>query len=682
MSNPLLNFSGLPDFQAIKTEHVIPALTTVLQRGRDCIEHLSKIDDPTWENFALVMEDIDEQISRMWSPVGHLNGVCDSEALREAYQEGIALLTQYNTEVGQNEDLYKQYKKLHNSDSFRALSAAQKKIIENSLLDFLLSGAELGAQDKQSFADNSQKLSELSNQFGRNVLDATQAWSIVFGDEQEVAGIPPSNLAHAKQLAEQENKQGWLFNLQIPSYLSVMQYADNAKLRQQMYQAYSTRASALSNTSSQFDNSPIIDEILALRQEQANLLGFENYAERSLVKKMAQSPAHVIEFLQQLTGHAKPVAEKEYAELQAFAAEHGTNELQPWDISYFSEKLRQERYAFSAEEVKVYFPADKVLAGMFDIVGRLFQVRIKPNQDIQVWHTDVVCFDSYNQDDELIGRFYTDLYVRQNKRGGAWMDTCIHRRRLPVQHSQAENNSGVQLPVAYLTCNFTPPVGNKPALLTHDEVETLFHEFGHTLHHLLTKVDEMSVAGINGVAWDAVELPSQFLENWCWHEESLAMIAGHYETGAPLPAELLEKMRAAKNFQSGMQTLRQVEFALFDMQLHEQKEVKSVQSVLDNVRQQVSVIPVPDYNRFQNSFSHIFAGGYAAGYYSYKWAEVLSADAFSRFLEEGLFNEKTGHDFLTAILQRGGVEDANKLFIEFRHREPDIQALLRQTGIV
>lgn len=677
MSNPLLNFAELPEFETIETKHVLPALTTVLQRGRDCIAELSKTDIPTWDNFALAMEDIDEQISRMWSPVSHLNSVCDSDELREAYQQGITLLTQYNTEVGQNEDLFKQYKKLHNSDHFQTLSPAQKKIIENSLLGFQLSGAELNAQDKQQFADNSQKLSELSNQFGRNVLDATQAWSIVLSNEQDVAGIPSSNLEHAKQLAKQEDKDGWLFNLQIPSYLSVMQYADNAGLRQQMYQAYVTRASQLSDTSSQFDNAPIIDEILTLRQAQAQLLDYKNYAERSLVKKMAQSPAQVEAFLLQLTEYAKPVAENEYAELQEFSASLGFNELHPWDISYFSEKLRQERYAFSAEQVKIYFPADKVLNGMFDIVGRLFQISIKPNKDMQVWQEDVVCFDAVDQSGALIGQFYADLYVRQNKRGGAWMDTCVHRRRL-----QTGNNQGLQIPVAYLTCNFTPPIGDKPALLTHNEVETLFHEFGHTLHHLLTKVDEMSVAGINGVAWDAVELPSQFLENWCWHEESLAMIAGHYETNAPLPAELLEKMRAAKNFQSGMQTLRQIEFALFDMQLHTQTDVENVQAVLNNVRQQVSVVPVPDYNKFQNSFSHIFAGGYAAGYYSYKWAEVLSADAFSRFIEEGLFNKQTGHDFLTAILERGGVEDPNKLFIEFRHREPDIQALLRQTGIV
>jgi len=685
MSNPLLNFDSLPNFSSIRARDVLPALETVLSEARQQLQELGSLDKPNWSNFAHAMEDIDERISRVWSPVGHLNGVKDSDELREAYQQGISLLTQYNTEVGQNQALYKQYTQIKNSDEFDSLSPAQQKIITNALLDFKLSGADLEQQRQDRLREINQAAAELSNQFGRNVLDATQAWQKVVSLE-DLQGLPDSAINMARQLAEESDQNAnqqdqYLLNLQIPSYLAVMQHADNADLRKEMYLAYSARASELSDDG-QFDNSPLIIDILKLRKEKSELLGYQQYADYSLVKKMAKTPQHVENFLADLVKYAKPVAEQELAELNAFAkANRQTSEkLEPWDIAYYSEKLREDRYAFNDEQVKPYFPAPQVFSGMFEIVNKLFGVQLQENTRLETWHDDVQCFDLIDATSkELIGQLYADLYVRKNKRGGAWMDTCIHRRR------QADH---VQAPVAFLTCNFTPPIGGDPALLTHGEVETLFHEFGHTLHHLLTQVDEMSVAGINGVAWDAVELPSQFLENWCWQEESLKLIAKHYQTSTDIPAELLDKMRRAKNFQSGMQTLRQVEFALFDMRLHNgfdpslESESNSVQNLLDNVRDEVAVLKPPSSNRFQNSFGHIFAGGYAAGYYSYKWSEVLSADAFGRFKEEGIFNPQTGQDFLNAILQRGGVDDPNILFEEFRGRAPKIEPLLQQTGIL
>ena len=678
MNNPLINFDQLPRFGEISAEHVLPALQQVLQDCRAEIQSLEQVEQADWDNFANKMEDIDERLDRVWSPTRHLNSVQDSSELREAYQTGIALLTDYHSEVGQNQALFKQYKSIKAGAAFSTLSAAQQKVIENALLDFKLSGAELSVDDQDKLKQINKEVSELSNQFEQNVLDATQAWTKLITDENELKGLPDSALAVAQQAAHQADQQGWLFSLQIPSYLAVMQHAENAKLREQMYRAYVTRASALGEVA-EHDNSDTINAILELRSRRAKLLGFENYAEYSLLKKMAQSSQSVLDFIDDLLEHAKPVAEQELAELRDFAQRHYQREqLEPWDISYYSERLREHRYAFNDEQVKPYLPADKVFNGLFEIVSRLFEVDIAVNKDMPRWHEDVRCFDILERDSQLpIGSFYTDIYVRKNKRGGAWMDTCINRRKL---------GDSVQNPVAFLTCNFSPPVGDKPALLSHDEVETLFHEFGHALHHLLTQVDEMSVAGINGVAWDAVELPSQFLENWCWQEQGIQLFAKHFETSEPLPSELLEKMRAAKNFQSGMQTLRQLEFALFDMQLHSQlvddDNRLDVQALLNKVRAEVAVIEAPEYNRFQNSFGHIFAGGYAAGYYSYKWSEVLSADAFSKFEENGLFDVATGREFKQSILQRGGVEDANDLFIEFRGRAPSIIPLLQHTGII
>ena len=673
MQNPLLNFSELPFYNSIRTEHALPALEKILQESREKIAQLEKLDTATWENFAEIMEDIDERIERVWSPISHLNSVMDHPELRESYQQGIQLLTEYQSEIGQNENLYKLYKQIAKQSEFKALSSARQKIINNNLRDFKLSGAELNSKDKQRFREISQQLSLLGNQFSKNILDATQAWSLHITEKEKLSGIPQDVVEIAASEAKQADKKGWLLNLNIPCYLPIMQHADNRWLREQMYYAYATKASEIGPNANEFDNGPLIEEILQLKSEQAALLGYDNYAEISLVDKMANSPDEVIDFLNLLASKAKPIAEKELADLQNFAKnEYGVEEIASWDIAYYSEKQKQKLFDFSDEQIKPFFPAKQVIDGMFGIIERLFSIKLNENAEMETWHKDVKCYDVIDKNGQLTGQFYADLYVRKNKRSGAWMNTCIHRRI---------KNKSLQQPVAYLVCNFTPPINNRPSLLTHDEVQTLFHEFGHTLHHLLTKVDEMSVAGINGVAWDAVELPSQFLENWCWQKEALETIGRHHQTEQIIPDELLKKMHAAKNFQSGMQTVRQIEFALFDMLLHNQTPV-NVQSLLDDVRKQVAVIIPPDYHRFQNSFSHIFAGGYAAGYYSYKWSEVLSADAFSRFEEEGIFNKQTGHDFLTAILQRGGVEDASDLFIEFRGRKASNEALLRHSGLI
>lgn len=682
MSNPLLNFDQLPFFTRISAEHVVPALQQVLDEARDKISQLKQVENPGWGNFAAHIEELEERISRVWSPVSHLNGVRDSDELRDAYQQGIEMLTSYHSEVSQNQALFKQYKRLAGDEAFTNLTTAQQKIINNSLLEFRLGGAELESEQQAELTEINQRLSLLSTQFERNLLDSTQAWSRLISDADQLKGLPPSALDMASQNAKAEDQEGWLFNLQFPSYLAIMQHADNSDLRRDMYQAYVQRASELVNDGS-FDNTAVIDQILELRVRKAQLLGYANYADYSLVKKMAKSSDQVLDFLRELAGHARPFAESELAELEAFAKQHYQVEaLQAWDISYYSERLREHQYDFNDEQVKPYFPVDQVFGGLFEITRRLFAIDIKPSDALETWHDEVVCFDLYTEGQDYIGSLYADLYARKAKRGGAWMDSCIHRRRKGAE---------LQHPVAFLTCNFAPPIGDTPALLNHNEVETLFHEFGHSLHHLLTQVDEMSVAGINGVAWDAVELPSQFLENWCWHADSIQLISQHHETGEPIPADLLARMRAAKNFQSGMQTLRQVEFALFDMLLHsdyaideatQEEDSNNVQSLLDQVRAEVAIIQPPAYNRFQNSFGHIFAGGYAAGYYSYKWSEVLSADAFGRFEEEGIFNPKTGEDFRKAILERGGVDDPNDLFYEFRQRAPELQPLLRHSGLV
>jgi len=674
MANPLLERHTLPPFSAILPEHVRPALESILSDNEAAIKALLDNRDAfTWENLQEPLDKLDDRLSQAWSPVSHMNSVVNTEALREAYNGCLPLLSEYSTRIGQNKALYQAYQSMADAETFSTLDDAQQKIITDAIRDFKLAGVALDDEKKARYGEIKKQLSELTSQFSDNVLDATMAWSKLITDESELSGLPETALAGAKQLAESKDKKGWLFNLDFPSYYPVMTYSDNRELRREVYTAYCTKASKEGPKAGEHDNSDIINQVLKLRHELAHLLDFNNFSEYSLATKMAESPDQVVSFLEDLAERSKPQAEKELKELQEYAqSSFGIEQLEAWDIGYYSEKLCQQKYAISQEELRPWFPAEKCIAGMFDVVGRLFGVEFERVDGQEVWHSDVR-FYAVKRDNEVIAHFYLDLYAREHKQGGAWMDEC--RNRWVIQGE-------TQLPVAYLTCNFTPPVGDKPALLTHDEVVTLFHEFGHGLHHMLTKVNYASVSGINGVAWDAVELPSQFLENWCWEEEGLALISGHYETGEPLPKEKLDKLLAAKNFQSAMMMVRQLEFSLFDFKLHKDyTESTDVQAVLDEVRQKVAVLIPPAFNRFQNGFSHIFAGGYAAGYYSYKWAEVLSADAFSRFEEEGVFNANTGQSFLTEILEKGGSAEPMTLFKEFRGREPKIDALLRHCGI-
>ncbi len=677
INNPLLDFTGLPRFSAIRPEHVAPALDHLLSQSRRELEQiLEGAENYTWENFAQPIEDMEERLDRMWSPVSHLNAVVNSDALRAAYNEGLPRISEFYTELAQDERLYRAYKMIASSPEFEGLSQAQKKIIENALRDFRLAGVELNERDKKRFKEIQKELSSLASRFSENVLDATQAWELLITDPEDLAGLPETARASAKQTAEQEGKRGWKFTLEGPSYSAFMAYADNRELRRKMYEAYVTRASDQGPHAGKWDNGDLIVRIIKLRQEAAGLLGFANYAEYSLQTRMAKNVEQVMDFLHDLAARSRPAAEKDLNELQAFArAQFAVDKLEVWDIPYYSEKLREHRYAFSQEDLRPYFPEDRVVPGMFEVVKRLYGLEIARVEGVETWHPDVRFYEIKSASGEICGRFYMDLYARTNKRGGAWMDECINRKRTV---------GGVQVPVAYLTCNFSPPVKDRPSLFTHEEVITLFHEFGHGLHHMLTKVDHVGVAGINGVAWDAVELPSQFMENWCWERDALDLISGHYRTGERIPDDLYEKMIAAKNFHSGMQFVRQLEFALFDMQLHsgfDPDRGKSVQQLLDEVRAEVSVVTPPEFNRFQNSFSHVFSGGYAAGYYSYKWAEVLSADAFSKFEENGIFDRKTGMEFLRNILEKGGAHEPMELFVQFRGREPSITALLRHSGL-
>ena len=680
MTNPLLASHTLPPFSAITAEQVTPAITELIEQGRTQLAQLlANLPAPNWENLVAPLEEQGDKLDQAWAPVSHLNSVANSEALRKAYTESVALLTDYSTEFSQNEALYKAYQQLADSSEFAQLTQAQQQTINNALRDFRLGGVALNDADKKRFGEIQKRLSELSTQFSNNVLDATQAWYKHFETADALAGLPESALAQAAQAAAQKELPGYVVTLDFPSYYAVMMYAENRALREEIYTAYVTRASADGkkadgSSAAEFDNTGIIAETLALRHELAQLLGFANYAERSLASKMAESPAQVLQFLNELALKSKPYAERDYAELREFAARSGCADLQAWDTTYYSEKLRVEKYSVSQEELRPYFPAEKVIAGMFDVVQRLFGIQVKQIAAFDTYHPDVRFYE-IEKDGKKIASFYLDLFARDKKKGGAWMADCRVRRK---------TKTGVQLPVAFLTCNFTPPVGDTPSLLTHDEVTTLFHEFGHGLHHMLTQIDVAAVSGINGVAWDAVELPSQFMENWCWEPEAIPLISGHYQTGEPLPQTLLDKMLAAKNFQSGLQMIRQLEFSLFDFRLHAEYNPhapQSAQTVINEIRAQVAVVKPPAFNRFENSFSHIFAGGYAAGYYSYKWAEVLSADAYSRFEEEGIFNTQTGESFLQEILQQGGSKAPMELFKNFRGREPQIDALLRHSGI-
>ncbi|WP_075620642.1 oligopeptidase A [Glaesserella parasuis] len=675
MSNPLLNNTSLPKFSQIQPEHVVPAIEQLIQQCRDTIEQVSQINTPTWENFYLPQAITGDKLSRAWSPVGHLNSVKNSSELREAYQACLPMLSEYSTWVGQHQGLYQGYVKLKNSPEFATYSLAQKKAIENSLRDFELSGISLPADKQKRYGEISARLSELSSQFSNNVLDATMGWDIVIEDEADLKGLPESALEGAKLSAQSKEKSGYRFTLEFPSYLPVMTYCENRELRQKMYEAYNTRASDQGPNAGKWDNSAIMAETLELRLELAKLLGFESYAELSLATKMAENPTQVVDFLEGLANRSKEQGKKELAGLKAFAKEnYGVSELQPWDIAFYSEKQKQALYAINDEELRPYFPEERVLSGLFELVKRIFGMRVEEQKEFDSYHENVRFFNIFDETDRLRGSFYLDLYARENKRGGAWMDDCINQKRLA--------DGSLQKPVAYLTCNFNKPIGDKPALFTHDEVTTLFHEFGHGIHHMLTEIDVGDVSGINGVPWDAVELPSQFLENWCWEEDALAFISGHYQTGEPLPKEKLTQLLKAKNFQAAMFVLRQLEFGLFDFRLHmsEPKE-NIVLDTLKAVKAQVAVVELPTFVRTPHSFSHIFAGGYAAGYYSYLWAEVLSADAFARFEEEGIFNREVGQSFLDNILTRGGSEEPMVLFERFRGRKPTLDALLRHKGI-
>jgi len=681
--NPLLDFSDLPRFDAIKPEHVTPAVDTLLEQNRALIAKLeAPMAQVTWENFVEPLENETEKLTRAWGVVGHLNSVVDTPELRATYNENQPKITEFWTSVAQNLALFEKYKTISSSAEFASLSAARKKIIDNALRGFRLGGAELPEDKKPRFAEIQEQQAALSTKFSENVLDATNDYSLFIENEEDLSGLPDDAKQAARTAAEKDGKAGYKFTLHFPSYFPILQYADKRTLRETIYRANTTKASEL-GAKPEWDNSKIIAELLKLRHEEAQLLGYQNFAEVSLVPKMAETPEQVISFLEDLAVRARPYAENDLVELRAFAKDQlGLDTLEAWDITYASEKLREQRYAFSEQEVKQYFPEPKVIDGLFHVVQSLFHVEIKPDT-APTWHKDVQFF-RIEKAGTLIGQFYLDLYARNGKRGGAWMDDARGRRL---------TENGIQTPVAYLTCNFTEPAivdgKTKPSLFTHDEVITLFHEFGHGLHHMLTQVDELSVSGISGVEWDAVELPSQFMENFCWEWDVLQHMTAHSSTGAALPRELFDKMTAAKNFQSGLQTLRQVEFSLFDMHLHFDHDPfgsKSANDILSEVRQQFAVLIPPAFNRFQHSFGHIFSGGYAAGYYSYKWAEVLSADAYSAFedaraVSGNILTSDIGQKFQAEILAMGGSRPAIESFTAFRGREPTIDALLRHSGM-
>ncbi|PMM40720.1 oligopeptidase A [Vibrio splendidus] len=678
MSNPLLTFTDLPPFSQIKPEHVKPAVEQVIEECRNKIEQvLEGNTSPSWDNLVAPIDEVDDRLGRIWSPVSHMNSVMNSDELRDAYESCLPVLSEYGTWVGQHKGLFEAYKAIKASEAFSALDQAQQKTITDALRDFELSGIGLPADEQHRYGEISKRQSELGSQFSNNVLDATMGWSKQITDVAELAGMPESALAAAQAAAESKEQEGYLLTLDIPSYLPVMTYCDNQDLRKELYEAYVTRASDRGPNAGKWDNTEIITEQLKLRHEIARMLGFSTYSEKSLSTKMAETPDQVLGFLNDLAVKAKPQGEREVEELRQFAEkEFGVSELNLWDIAYYSEKQKQDLFDISDEELRPYFPESNVVSGLFEVLNRVFGMSVTEREGVDTWHESVRFFDIFDATGTLRGSFYLDLYAREHKRGGAWMDDCRGRRMT--------ESGELQTPVAYLTCNFNKPVGDKPALFTHDEVVTLFHEFGHGIHHMLTQVEAGAVSGINGVPWDAVELPSQFLENWCWEEEALSFISGHFETGEALPKEMLEKMLAAKNFQSAMFILRQLELGLFDFTLHTEYDPEVGARVLEtlaDVKSKVSVLPSLDWNRFSHSFGHIFAGGYSAGYYSYLWAEVLSADAFSAFEEEGIFNIETGNRFLNNILEMGGSEEPMELFKRFRGREPQIDAMLRHAGI-
>lgn len=684
--NPLLDFAGLPKFHAITPDIVKPAIEELIADAERVVAQVMAADaSPTWASVVTPIDDVTEKLGRAWGVVGHLNAVVNSPALRDVYNGMLPTITQFWTQLSQNEALFAKYKQIRaSSDTFAAngtpvgdfggaLTAAQIRSLDNEIRDFRLGGAELSAEKKTQFQAIQEELSTLMSKFNDNVLDATNAFAYVVVDQSELAGLPADAIEAARESAEADGQAGWKFTLQAPSYMPVMQYADHQPLRELMYRAYVTRASEL-GAKIEWDNSAVIKRILERRKESAALLGYNSYAEVSLAAKMAETPNDVVNFLNEMAAKSRPFAEQDWQELKMFAREQfNMAEVNAWDVGYVSEKLRQQRYAFSDNDVKQYFPESKVIAGLFRVVESIYGVTFA-KASAETWHADVQFYDVRDKDGTLIGQFYFDLYARENKRGGAWMDDAINRRRA---------HGKLQHPVAFMTCNFPAPVGGRAALFTHDDVITLFHEFGHGLHQLLTEVDELGVSGINGVEWDAVELPSQFMENFCWEWDVLRHMTAHVETGEALPRALFDKMIAAKNFQAGMQFLRQIEFALFDMQSHTDFDPtnEDIIALVRRVREQVAVVQYPSFNRMPHAFSHIFGGGYAAGYYSYKWAEVLSADAYAAFEESGVLNQETGAKFRREVLARGGSRPAMESFIAFRGRKPEIEHLLRHNGM-
>jgi oligopeptidase A len=678
MTTPSFTQDMLPRFSTIDPNSIEPTIRENLQTNRQKINTLLSQPKPyTWANLMQPLEALNDELNKTWSPIAHLHSVMESDALRKAYNDTLPLLTEYHTELSQNETLFAAISDVAKEPQFASLSAAQQKIIENDLRDFKLAGIHLDANKKARFAALQKELSQLTTKYAENVLDATQAWILHITDINQLEGLPKQALELAKDNAKQRQLEGYVLTLDYPSYSTAIKFLRKRSLRKLLYEAYATRASDRGPNTGKWDNTAIMDSILRVRHEMAQLVGFDTYAAYSLATKMAKTPDEVLHFLKDLLTRSRPIATEEYKEVATLAALDSITTIEVWDVPYYSEKLQEATFHFTQEDLRPYFPIDHVLDGLFSLVNKLYGITIKKEENIDVWHPHVAFYSLYDASNTLRAGFYIDLYARPHKRDGAWMDECRTRRLL--------DGKGIQYPVAYLTCNFMPPADNQPALLTHDDVLTLFHEFGHCLHHMLTKVDYPSVAGINGVPWDAVEFPSQFMENYCWEKESLYLIAKHYQSGAPLPDELYQKMLAAKHFQTGLQMVRQIEFALFDFRLHLEynpDKPNQIQTILNEVRKEASVIRPPEFNRFQNSFSHIFAGGYAAGYYSYKWAEVLSSDAYAQFEEKGIFDRATGQSFMENILEIGGVRDPMDAFVSFRGREPQIDALLRQSGII
>jgi len=670
MTNPLLTDALLPAFGAIRAEHVEPAIRQLLEENRAAIAALLASGADRWDTLVVPLERMHHRLGKAWSPVGHLNGVMNSDELRAAYNACLPLLTAYHTELGQNAELCAGYQGVADREG-AALGAEQRKVVDNALRDFRLAGVSLPAERKQRFGEVMERLATAQAKFDENVLDATNAWSRHVTDERELDGLPANAVHRAREAAAAAGQDGWLLALDAPTYQAVLTHAASETLRREFYQAWVTRASDRGPHANRWDNGPLMAEILALRHEAANLVGFANFAEYSLATKMARDPAEVTEFLLRLARVSRPAARRELEDLERFAG----RPLSAWDVAYYSERLKNERLQVSEEALRPYFPLPRVLAGLFTVLGRLYGVRVVANATVETYHPDVRYFDVLDRDGTPRGGFFLDLYARPKKRGGAWMDECVGRIELAGASA---------LPIAYLVCNFSPPAGAQPSLLTHNEVLTLFHECGHGFHHLLTRVSVPSVAGINGVPWDAVELPSQFMENFAWRDEVLPLISAHVETGAPLPREMLARLQGSRTFQAGMQTVRQLEFALFDFRLHAEyvpDQPPRIAATLAEVREAVAVVRPPEFNRFPHSFQHVFSGGYAAGYYSYKWAEVLSADAFGAFEEHGVFDAATARRFLGAILERGGSRDAMEAFVEFRGRPPEIEPLLRQLGL-